>query len=60
MVHAGHIGEIMYVYKTAVSRRTERDRFRKLSGHRHKSMCLVNQHASLKLKHREVAYSRHT
>jgi len=25
-----------------------------------KSMCLVNQHASVKLKHREVAYSRHS
>ena len=46
--HAAHVGESMYVYKTAVSKETKRDRFRKLSGLRHKSMCLVNQHASMK------------
>jgi hypothetical protein len=38
----------MYIYRTAVSEGTGRDRFRKLSGFRHKSMCLVNQHASMK------------
>ena len=47
----------MYVYKTAVSKGTKRDGFRKLSGLGHKSVCLVNQHFTMKLNHGEVAYS---
>jgi hypothetical protein len=54
------MGEMICTYKIAVSKGTEGYILRKLPDLGYKSVCVVNQHAPVKLKRREVACSEHS